>query len=72
MESYTYTIERKDTKNFHGWLVIESSEGLETVIHSCSSLDEAKAVKAEYEEMEFNRKLEELAHEESHEDLFGW
>lgn len=72
MKSYTYTIERKDTKNFHGWMVIENSEGLENVVHSCHDLDEAKAVKAEYEEMEFNRYLEELARAESHEDLLGW
>lgn len=40
--SYTYKLERMDTRNFHGWVVFECSEGLEEEIFSSTSLDEAK------------------------------
>lgn len=41
--SYTYKLERIDTRNFHGWAVFECSEGLEEEIFSTPSLDEARA-----------------------------
>ena len=40
--SYTYKLERVDTRNFHGWAVFECSEGLEEEIFSSASLKEAK------------------------------
>lgn len=41
--SYTYKAERVDTRNFHGWVVFECSEGMEEQIFSSISLDEVKA-----------------------------
>ena len=41
--SYTYTIERVDNRNFHGWVVFECSEGMEEEIFSSTSFDEIKA-----------------------------
>ena len=41
--SYTYKIERIDTRNFHGWAVFECSDGLEEEIYSTDSLEEARA-----------------------------
>lgn len=40
--SYTYRAERMDTRNFHGWIVFECSEGYEEEIFSSTSLDEIK------------------------------
>lgn len=41
--SYTYKVERMDTRNFHGWIVIECADGYGEEIFSSSSLDEVKA-----------------------------
>ena len=41
--SYTYKIERMDTRNFHGWVVFEGSEGMEEEIFSSASYEEVKA-----------------------------
>ena len=41
--SYTYRAERRDTRNFHGWVVFECVDGYEEEIFSSTSLDEIKA-----------------------------
>ena len=41
--SYTYKAERMDTRNFHGWVVFECSEGMEEEIFSSASYEEVKA-----------------------------
>ena len=41
--SYTYRAERVDTRNFHGWIVFECSDGYEEEIFSSPSLDEVRA-----------------------------
>lgn len=41
--SYTYKIERVDTRNFHGWVVFECSEGMEEEIFSNASYDKVTA-----------------------------
>ena len=41
--SYTYRTERRDTRNFHGWVVFECVDGYEEEIFSSTSLDEVKA-----------------------------
>jgi hypothetical protein len=41
--SYTYKLERRDTRNFHGWGVLECSDGMEEEIFSDTSLDVARA-----------------------------
>ena len=41
--TYSYKIERRDTRNFHGWVVIECTDWTEEEIYSTSSLQEAKA-----------------------------
>lgn len=43
METISYTLERLDTPNFHGWIVLEGSEGWEEEIFSSTSLEEALA-----------------------------
>ena len=42
METISYTLERRDTFNFHGWVVLECSEGWEAEIFSSASLKEAR------------------------------
>ena len=41
--SYTYEVERVDTINFHGWIVLECSEGMKEEIFSSTSRDEVSA-----------------------------
>ena len=41
MKSISYTLERLDTPTFHGWIVLEGSEGYEEEIFSSTSLEEA-------------------------------
>lgn len=41
--SYTYEVKRVDTRNFHGWVVFECSEGMEEEIFSSTSYEEVKA-----------------------------
>lgn len=41
--SYTYKVERVDTINFHGWIILECSEGMEEEIFSSSSRNEISA-----------------------------
>lgn len=41
--SYTYKLERVDTRNFHGYVVFECSEGMEEEIFSSTSYDEVSA-----------------------------
>ena len=41
--SYTYKVERMDTRNFHGWVVFECSEGMEEEIFASSSREEVSA-----------------------------
>lgn len=41
--SYTYKLERVDTRNFHRYIVFECSEGMEEEIFSSVSYDEARA-----------------------------
>lgn len=41
--SYTYEVERVDTRNFHGWVVFEVSPGMKEEIFSSSVLAEIKA-----------------------------
>lgn len=43
METISYTLERLDTPNFHGWIVLEGTEGWDKEIFSSSSLEEALA-----------------------------
>ena len=43
METISYTLERRDTPNFHGWVVLECDESWETEIFSSASLEEARA-----------------------------
>ena len=40
--SYTYEVERIDTVNFHGWIVLECSEGMKEEIFSSSSYKDIK------------------------------
>ena len=42
--TYKYVLNRFDTPNFHGWVIFECSDGLEELVYSSTSLDEAKAV----------------------------
>lgn len=41
METISYTLERLDTPNFHGWIVLEGSEGYDEEVFSSTSLEEA-------------------------------
>ena len=41
--SYTYKVERVDSRNFHGWIVLECSDGMEEEIFSSTSYDEIQA-----------------------------
>ena len=41
--SYTYKLVRVDTRNFHGWAVLECVDGYDEEIFSSPSLDEARA-----------------------------
>ena len=41
--SYTYEVERVDTRNFHGWVVFECSEGMKEEIFSDASYEKVKA-----------------------------
>lgn len=45
--SYTYEVQRVDTRNFHGWVVFECSEGMKEEIFSSTSHDEVKAFMAD-------------------------
>ena len=65
-----YIIERKDTKNFHGFILYENNGCYMTEIGSYKTLKETVRHKRAAEL--FDEYLEDLAHEESHEDLFGW
>ena len=40
----TYKIERHDCVNFHGWIVWECSDGMESVYYQDASFDNAMAV----------------------------
>ena len=42
METISYALERRDTPNFHGWIILERNEGLDTEIFSSTSLEEAR------------------------------
>ena len=65
-----YTIERKDTKNFHGFVLYENMGCIMQEIGSYPTLREA--VKAKKAAERFEEGIECLAALESHEDLFGW
>jgi len=41
MKTISYTLERLDTPNFHGWIVLEGSEGYDEEVFSSTSLEEA-------------------------------
>jgi len=41
--TYSYEVRRVDTVNFHGWVVVEISDGMEEDIFASSSLDEVRA-----------------------------
>ena len=41
--SYTYEVERVDTINFHGWIILECSEGMKEEIFSSQSMAEIRA-----------------------------
>lgn len=41
--SYTYRAERRDTRNFHEWVVFECVDGYEEAIFFSTSLEEVKA-----------------------------
>ena len=43
METISYTLERRDTLNFHGWIVLECCDSWEDEIFSSTSLEEAQA-----------------------------
>jgi hypothetical protein len=43
METISYTLERRDTSNFHGWVVLECTEIWDEEIFSSTSLEEAQA-----------------------------
>jgi len=43
METVSYIIERRDTPNFHGWIVLECYESWDDEIFSSTSLEEARA-----------------------------
>lgn len=43
METISYTLERRDTSNFHGWVVLECTESWDEEIFSSTSLEEAQA-----------------------------
>ena len=45
--SYTYKVERMDTRNFHGWVIFECSEGMEEEIFASHSMDEIRAFMAD-------------------------
>jgi len=40
----TYELRRHDSSRFHGWIVWECSDGMESVYFQSTSLTEAKAV----------------------------
>ena len=40
----TYKFQRHDSAHFHGWIVWECSDGMESVYFQSSSYDEAHAV----------------------------
>ena len=40
--SYTYEVERVDTINFHGWIILECSEGMKEEIFSSVSHEDIK------------------------------
>lgn len=40
--SYTYKVERVDTRNFHGWVIFECSEGMKEEIFSSTSHEDIK------------------------------
>ena len=42
METVSYTLERRDTKNFHGWVILECHDNWDDEIFSSTSLEEAK------------------------------
>ena len=65
-----YTIERKDTKNFHGFVLYENDGCIMEEIGCYKTLKEAVQHKRAAEQ--FDEYLEDLTLEESHEDLFGW
>lgn len=41
--TYSYDVRRVDTINFHGWVVVEISDGMKEDIFSSSSLAEVRA-----------------------------
>ena len=41
--TYTYEVERVDTANFHGWIVLECSIGMKETIYRDTNLDNIKA-----------------------------
>ena len=43
METISYTLERRDTPNFHGWVVLECYENWDNEIFSSTSFEEARA-----------------------------
>ena len=43
MKTVSYTLERRDTRNFHGWIVLECYENWDEEIFSSTSLEEARA-----------------------------
>ncbi len=43
MEIAFYTLERRDTKNFHGWVVLACYESWDEEIFSSTSFEEARA-----------------------------
>ena len=43
METVSYTLERRDTKNFHGWVILECHDDWDDEIFSSTSLEEARA-----------------------------
>lgn len=40
----TYLVERRDTPNFHGWIIFECSDGLEEQYFSSANWSEVRAV----------------------------
>ena len=42
MEIVSYTLERRDTRNFHGWVILECYENWDDEIFSSTSLEEAQ------------------------------
>ena len=40
----TYELRRHDSPNFHGWIIWECSDGMESEYYQSKSLDECRAV----------------------------